>query len=232
MNKKRTIVAAAVIALVLLVGGILAYFTDTDEKTNVFTIGNVHIQLNEASWTEITEDDGEGGTTGTGEYSLAAAQNITPNKVIPKAPKVKNIGNDETGNGNGNDAYVFLKVVIPNEAVTVGGAQSARAQDLFTPVFNDADGINPVWTEITSTMSPAPAAGTHIYVYGTGTAKTAMTRLTYNQETPQLFDSVRFADLDDPSELSALTQRIVITAYGIQADDVSETTAATIFANF
>ena len=86
MNKKKTIIAAIVLLLVLLVGGAIAYFTDTDAKTNTFTIGNVDIQLNEV-WNAA---DGEG---------------VVPGQKIDKKPTVENIGE--------SDAYVFLEVTIP-----------------------------------------------------------------------------------------------------------------------
>ena len=45
MKKKKTILAAAVLLLMLAVGCAIAYFTDTDQKTNTFTIGNVDKML-------------------------------------------------------------------------------------------------------------------------------------------------------------------------------------------
>lgn len=48
MNKKILLVAMSLLCVaVLAVGGTLAYFTDTDEATNVFTTGNVEIDLQE-----------------------------------------------------------------------------------------------------------------------------------------------------------------------------------------
>lgn len=49
MKKKTILVAAIAVMLVaaLVVGGTLAYFTDTDTKTNTFTTGKVDITLNE-----------------------------------------------------------------------------------------------------------------------------------------------------------------------------------------
>jgi len=87
MDKKRTIIAAIVLLLVLIVGGAVAYFTDTDAKTNTFTIGNVKIELNEEHWVP------------------ADAEGMMPGETVAKDPVVKNIG--------GNDAYVFAKVEIP-----------------------------------------------------------------------------------------------------------------------
>lgn len=89
MNKKKTVITVAVLALVLVVGGLLAYFTDvTDTVTNTFTIGNVDISLSEPNWV------------------AANAQNILPNKTLAKDPTVTN---DSTT----NPAYVFVKVEIP-----------------------------------------------------------------------------------------------------------------------
>ena len=50
MSKKRAILAAVVLALVLCIGGVLAYFSDSEKATNTFTVGNISIQLTEANW--------------------------------------------------------------------------------------------------------------------------------------------------------------------------------------
>ena len=39
-NRKKIIAAAVVLALVVLIGSVLAYFTDTDTATNIFTLGD------------------------------------------------------------------------------------------------------------------------------------------------------------------------------------------------
>ena len=51
MKKKTILVAAIAVMLVaaLVVGGTLAYFTDKDNATNTFTVGNVDIELLESS---------------------------------------------------------------------------------------------------------------------------------------------------------------------------------------
>ena len=87
MDKKRTIIAAIVLLLVLIVGGAVAYFTDTDSETNTFTIGNVSIDLTEPGWVP------------------ANAQGMMPGETVAKDPKITNDGN--------NDAYVFVKVEVP-----------------------------------------------------------------------------------------------------------------------
>ena len=88
MNKKKTIAVAIVLALILLIGGMLAFYTDTDSADNVFTLGkNIDIELNE-------------------QWDAVAGQNILPGAVVPKAPKI-------TNNENSSEAYVFAKVIIP-----------------------------------------------------------------------------------------------------------------------
>ena len=46
MKKKILALSLCVVMLAIaIVGGTLAYFTDTDQKTNTFTVGNVKIEL-------------------------------------------------------------------------------------------------------------------------------------------------------------------------------------------
>jgi len=93
MSKKKSIAVAIVLLLVLVVGGLLAYFTDTDTKTNTFTLGNnIEISLTE-TW---DSSDGLG---------------IHPGAVVSKKPAVKN---DSTT----TPAYVFMKVEVPCYATT------------------------------------------------------------------------------------------------------------------
>ena len=54
MNKKKILVLAVSVCLVaiLAIGGTLSYFTDEEEATNTFTVGNVDITLTEPKWVE------------------------------------------------------------------------------------------------------------------------------------------------------------------------------------
>ena len=45
MSRKKLILTAIILALVLAIGGILAYFTDVDTKVNKFKMGNVDIEV-------------------------------------------------------------------------------------------------------------------------------------------------------------------------------------------
>ena len=76
--------------------GIIAFLADKQETSNVFTIGNVKIQITEgAEWDAANANNAV----------PAFAQNIMPGRTIPKAPQIKNIGV--------NPAYVYMKVYVP-----------------------------------------------------------------------------------------------------------------------
>ena len=49
INLKSITIAAVLIAL-LAIGSAIAFFTDKDNKTNDFTVGNISIQLTEPNW--------------------------------------------------------------------------------------------------------------------------------------------------------------------------------------
>ena len=79
--KKKILSLTLVVCLlaIAVVGGTLAYFTDTtDTKENVFTVGNVNIELTEPSW--------EGGQ---GEADAPA---VYPGEPLAKDPTVENTG--------------------------------------------------------------------------------------------------------------------------------------------
>ena len=89
MSKKKGIAVAVVLLLVLIIGGMLAYFTDTDTKQNVFTIGDeVKIEVVENAWVP------------------AKGQGVHPGTVVPKDPKIHN-------ESTTTPAYVFMKVTVP-----------------------------------------------------------------------------------------------------------------------
>ena len=89
MNKKKSIVLASMLALILLIGGIIAYFTDVDSRENVFTLkdDDVDIEIDE-TW---DPDDGE---------------DLHPGAVVTKEPSVKNKSSEKP-------VYAFVEVVIP-----------------------------------------------------------------------------------------------------------------------
>lgn len=103
MNKKKILALVVVLALAVtsLVGGTLAYFMDTDDATNTFTIGNVKIDL-----IENFDDDPE----------------LIPGVDITKEVTVKNTGH--------NDAFVRVHIAIPT-AVDDGDPEFAASKNFL-----------------------------------------------------------------------------------------------------
>lgn len=86
MNKRKILMLAMSLCMVaiLAVGGTLAYFQDTDSATNVFTVGNVSIRLE-----EVFDQNSK----------------LFPGVDVEKDVKVTNIGSE--------DAYVRVHIAIP-----------------------------------------------------------------------------------------------------------------------
>lgn len=97
MKKKGILALSLVMALgaTLMVGGSLAWFSDTDEATNTFTVGSVEIVQNEV----FDEDNAQ---------LIPVGSNATPEddpNFIEKKVTVENTGN--------NPAYVQTFVAVP-----------------------------------------------------------------------------------------------------------------------
>jgi len=102
MSKRKILALALTVAMIaiLAVGGTLAYFTDTEEATNVFTMGNVDITLDEAG----VEKNGDEWTATNDRVQENEYEDVYPGAVLPKDPIVHNVGS--------YDAYVRAKVTV------------------------------------------------------------------------------------------------------------------------
>ena len=150
MTKKKILVLALTIAMVaiLAVGGSLAYLTDTDAKTNTFTVGNVKIELLESSLhrenagyangttadqlnpqnAELWSDVAKLGTGNTSSYKAGDTfytdTQIEDNAKTYKCENVKlNPGQSYhkmpyVKNTGKNDAYIRIRVMIPADLDT------------------------------------------------------------------------------------------------------------------
>ena len=86
LSRKWILVAALVMSVAMATSGTLAYLTDRDSETNVFTFGNVDIELNE-------------------EFEQGAQ--LIPGKDINKLPTIENTGK--------TSAWVWMTLSIPAE---------------------------------------------------------------------------------------------------------------------
>lgn len=211
MNRKKTVAVAIVLALLLLIGGLLAYFTDTDSKTNKFTLGEqkVEISVVETQW-DALEDTDEEGQPGYGIPDIA--EDIIPGKTITKDPKIQN-------DSDTNSVCAFAEVVVP-------------AVNATTPLFTYT--VNGGWYEMgTGTYDDTAKTITHRYAYGTSEA---MTELEAGQSTTNpVFSSVTFNTALDETLLTgvATAQQIDVNAYGIQYDNIGDDyTPATVWELF
>lgn len=124
MKNKKLLTAAASAALVAVVGigATLAYFTDTDEVSNVVTMGHVDITLSEE---EAGNIPGEGLTF----------DNVMPGDTLDKTPVI-------TLNDDSQDAYVRMKMEIQ---VTSGDISDYDIEELRQGLTEDITGTDTGW---------------------------------------------------------------------------------------
>ena len=139
MKKKLTAIFLCIaLVAIAIVGASMAYFTDTKEATNTFTVGNVKIDLIESRYhrvgmgnsrdTSIPDptttvsgmkyvEDGKVAFTDEAikedaakytDYIGTRGQNMVPGRRVAKCPYVVNTGN--------NDAYIRIRVMVPTAA--------------------------------------------------------------------------------------------------------------------
>lgn len=195
-NKKKIAIMSAALAGVAMVGGVFAYFTDTESATNTFTLGEIEIDLLEENWVE------------------ANATNLVPMQTIAKDPVVKNVGT--------NDAFVFLKVEVPYANVITANAEGVKQAKADTELFNyTIDSAN--WIEV---GAPTKANGvvTHIYAYAKDgvmqtVTKDASTSALFSSVT--VANIIEDENSDASPALENSTQNIVVTAHAIQTTNVN-----------
>ncbi len=92
--KKKILAISLTVSLIAIaaLGATLAYFTDTENVTNTFTVGNVKIELTEPNWLSSGATEGE---------------TIYPGEALKKDPTVKNVG--------ANPCVVRLQVTMPED---------------------------------------------------------------------------------------------------------------------
>ena len=92
------ITAAALAAAALIVGQSLAYFTDNDEVTNTFTVGDLDIEETEPEWDD--ETDGKNLTPGSVKYKNPTVKNVTSAKNGEEPGYVRMVVEVKDGSGN------------------------------------------------------------------------------------------------------------------------------------
>lgn len=204
-TKKKAIIMLVVLLLVgAIAAGIYAYFTDTESKTNTFTIGNVDIQLTEPLYDAAKQADADYG------------KNLMPGEEVVKDPTITNIS-------TANSAYLFAKVTVP----------TYTASSTEVPLFS-LENIGSGWELIQTTPATSSNHEVvYVYAY-CNAAKTQMTSVAPNTAASVLFGKVKVSPTLDGTLASQVSgnQDVVVKALGIQTDGLTETTPTGIYGLF
>lgn len=137
MKKQKIVLLALTVAMVaiLAVGGTLAYLTDYDHQTNVFTTGNVGIDLDEAIVEEDPEtdnlvDSGERTTVPVEEEEDKITQEykLHPNMTVWKDPTI-------TVDAESERAYVGAIITVKGDIYELFGVPGYDNIDVHTDNF-------------------------------------------------------------------------------------------------
>ena len=243
--KKKIIALCLVVALALtaVVSGSLAYFTDTKDAKNTFTVGNVKIELlesrlhreNAGGNPELAVDDVQmEGSNNQSKYKAGdsfftdaqieadAAEytcdnvKLNPGQFYHKMPYVKNTGK--------NDAYIRIRMMIPADldtAILNSSMYTSTAMNNkeFTYAYDNSgtaerDGIKYNVYTFTRIDPLASGAMTYWNVWGTIHMDADVT----NEEIAELFGEGKpYADGTFP---------VLVEADAIQADGFADATEA------
>lgn len=221
-EKRKNLLIAAGIVCILVIGTVAAYFTSTDEASNVFTVGKVDITLTEPNWDSEEEAGKHAG--------------VVPNQVLLKDPTITNVSEH-------NDAYVFLRVTVPKRSVktadlTTGQvSSSAVSQDLFQ--MNSTANLNSNWkgvntggnrhsyndTWVDSIIDDSDPDNT-VYILSWVEDKSIdkpKCKVLKPGESTTAFSSVTFANIIEGQGLDGTDLNLRVEAFAIQTENIGGT---------
>ena len=182
MNKKKMVTVCLVVALmaVFAIGGSLAYFTDTDAKTNTFTVGNVKIELTETEWDKSTSHIAD------------------PGVAVAKNPVVTNKG--------ANEAWVRVNVTISDAAAFKRAMEAHQITDLATIFAGHSESV---WKLAGTKADTAADTITYSYYYKNKLAPKASTEALFTSVTiPASFTSAEMAALGNDFTINVTADAI------------------------
>ena len=198
MKRSKPLVLA-LCAVLLVVGTILgtvAYLQDTASVVNTFTVGNVHLKLDEA----VVDEKGEptGGRTETGN-----AYHLLPGETYTKDPTVTVLKGSE-------ESYVRMLVTINcyDELATIFG-------DPFLPQYFVEGWDNAAWVS-TQVISKDASANTATYEFRY--FETVKPEKDTDLVLDALFDTVTVPNTMTGDQLATIADlEITVEAHAIQA---------------
>ncbi|MBQ9808491.1 MAG: hypothetical protein IJM55_06450 [Ruminococcus sp.] len=227
MERKKIRALSLSLASVTVIAGLAAYFTSSDTVTNSFSANDLQIRVIEPNW----KDD----------------PTIVPEQKVDKDPMIVNTGK--------TPAYVFMKVTVPAQKVTIEKASGDDEKGEYlantaVPLFRfiDSDGnytedplssaqvYNSDWhlMETAENKGSSRTVESYTYLYAwTDKAEPSdeMAVLDPGETTDTpLFNEVILCNAREDSSLPGSTQKISIEVFGIQtehlkASGVTETQA-------
>ena len=220
--KKKILSLCLVLALgaTAIIGGTLAYFTDTDSATNTFEAGKVGISLDEAV-VEINADDNLVAKESGERTSEVQNYKLHPGQIVTKDPTI-HVDEDSLNAYVGamvkitGDLYDLIGVesyeniditqwasggliADPSTATTYNGLWGYETDKCF--IYQDADKENNMWV-LYIFLKAAQPAGQDIVLFD---------KLT----VPTTYDNAEMAKMD--------TMQIDITAFATQTEGFGET---------
>lgn len=207
MKKKiAALCITAVLALTAVAGASLAYFTDKDQATNVFTVGSVDIELHE----EFDEDAAKTLMPATGSAQDGSLQN-----GVKKEVTVENTGKSE--------AYVRVHIAIP-QVLDDGDPSFDASKNVlhfnFTPAsvedgqWDWSDNADKTWNFYTATID-GKAYNVYVVTYTTALAA-GETTATPAMSQVYLDKKVTSADAAKINEQLGTDWKILVAAEGAQ----------------
>ena len=208
MKKKLTLVVTCIVLVAaMVIGGTLAYFTDSKTATNTFTMGNVNIKLDE---TDIKNPAGDRVTSN--------AYDVYPGEVVTKDPIVHNTGK--------NGAYIRATVNVYNWMNLV----AAYYPDFKETFPNDGykAALNLLVGELGEGWSVVDVVAGDTFTIGQFDAKFVLKYdgvLAAGADTTAMFQTVTIPAGIDNANASSF-QSVKVVAQAIQADGFNTWEAA------
>ena len=196
MKKKLTLVVTCIVLVAaMVIGGTLAYFTDSKTATNTFTMGNVNIKLDE---TDIKNPEGDRVTSN--------AYDVYPGEVVTKDPIVHNTGK--------NGAYIRATVNVYNWMNLVAAFKETFPNDGYKAALNLLVG------ELGDGWSVVGVVAGDTFTIGQFDAKFVLKYdgvLDAGADTTAMFQTVTIPAGIDNANASSF-QSVKVVAQAIQAD--------------
>ncbi len=228
MKKKILALVLCLVLALTAIGGTLAYFTDTEEAVNTFTVGNVDIQLLESQYytnvDEASDADIRRSAENYAAYLAEAGKNVVPGREFMKAIYVDNTGN--------NAAYVRVRVVVTDEQFKsfyfTENTTALENSEMTKTIIGHKNGQKTTYADVAAAKAAIADWDTLEYIY---TYTDALQPGDLTDRSPVWKFTMKYElDNEDVNNFSEDDLKIAVYADAIQAEGFES--AADAFAAF